>query len=85
MRDDVLHTAVSTFLAKYNGGNGLEAMKACVGALESAGFKIVGREATQGVIGAILDGTPDSFHFTAAQPLWAAAFDAAPLYGEVGE
>jgi len=56
-----------------------------VSAIESAGFKIVGREPTAEMVDAILDGTPDSFHFTAAQPLWAAAFDAAPLYGEVGE
>lgn len=53
-------------------------------ALESAGYRIVGREHTKEMAVAILYGCLHSDVPTAAT-IWQAAFDAAPLYGEVGE
>ena len=49
-------------------------------ALESAGLKIVGREATEGMLDALKSWDSEGY-----AGIWDAAFDAAPLYGEVGE
>lgn len=45
MDDELAHLCVSTFLATYNGGNGLEAMRTVFRTIEGRGLKIVGREA----------------------------------------
>ena len=50
-------------------------------ALESAGYRIVGRDATEGMLGAMRENVIDPEQFS-AHYVYQAAFDAAPVYGE---
>jgi DUF1009 family protein len=78
---------IKAYLVKHEDWDS-KAADACLSdvirALESAGFKIAGREATDGMV--------SQMHLTTRyndaagfHEMWKAAFDAAPIYGEVGE
>jgi hypothetical protein len=57
--------------------------RAAIRALESAGYRIVGRELTDGMKAVLCDlEGPWPINSLVEQEVWQAAFDAAPLYGE---